>query len=219
MGHHHPPRNRVQGCPRLNLPRFVGQLQNAVIDGEVVPLLANVGIDPRAVRLEDGHKFGGCFFVKVYGVLANSVPANGADKFIGGDAGFADDFGRAPLANVPPKFHLPESILGVDKALGKVQICLALGVNMRDAELIPLDDDFAFEASQFDGAIGLGEGSGDEVANVERGRACGQHNEDEEGDEDAPEPFHGVVPWVKVGRGGIRSWLRFTAAIWYFVVL
>ena len=66
------------------------------------------------------------------------------------------DLGDPSLARVPPKFHLPKAILGMDISLGQKHVIWIFRVNVRDTVFVPVNFDRPFKTSQRDGAIMVG---------------------------------------------------------------
>ncbi len=102
----------------------------------------NVGVDAVGECGEDGERVGGVAFVFGFHVAAI---AQRAGVHVTGQSGGAEDFGEASLAGAFPEFHLKETILSGDDALGEKQVMLVLGVDVGDSPAVAEDIDFSLE--------------------------------------------------------------------------
>ena len=59
---------------------------------------------------------------------------------------------------MPPEVHLPETVLGMDVALGKEQVVMGGCVDLGNPIGVPVDLDLSIQARQLDISINHGEG-------------------------------------------------------------
>ena len=94
----------------------------------------------------------------------------------------AEQFGQAPLGHAPAQLHLPQAVLGMNHALGKPQIGLAAGVDVRDAPAIAQHFHRGLQAGQAQAALVLRQGT-QHHPGVDDDQAQGQEAGDDEQNE------------------------------------
>jgi len=94
---------------------------------------------------------------------------------IGVQRHLAKKLAQATGGSAAVDFHLPEPVLGMDKALGKEEIVKVIGVNMWDTPAVTHNLDRGFQPRQVERAVGLGQ-----AAATEPGQS-GPHDGTEDG--------------------------------------
>ena len=110
-------------------------------------MVLEIGIHTLSIRVDEGPGFGVERRVFQLGYLS---PAQRAQEGIGFHLPAAEHFGELTGADMAPGIHLPEAVLGMDVPLGKEQVVLGPGIDVRDAHLVPVNIHGAIEAFQLD---------------------------------------------------------------------
>ena len=105
---------------------------------------------------------------------------------------------------MPPEVHLPEAILGVDISLGKEQIVLRAGVDMRHTPPVTqyFDENVARTLLQMRIADFLVK----PVAPIDLVRACARVAKGQGGGAAAPRPFPATASSPAARRGSTKPW-------------
>ena len=130
------PRDRVGGCPRLDLVVGVLQPEDGVLERGGGPLvIGEVGVDAVGVGVVvAAHRL----VQRLHLLLGDLAPAERAKELVGRDLRFAEQLGDAARGDVPAEVHLPEAVLGVDVPLRVEEVVRGIRRDDRDAERIAL---------------------------------------------------------------------------------
>ena len=88
--------------------------------------------------------------------------AQGAGQPVGGQGDGAEQGAQFPFGGAPVQFHLPQSVLGMDKTLSYQQIAPIGGVDVGNAPGVPVNGDGLAEGVEVDTAVNLGEVAAEE---------------------------------------------------------
>ncbi len=154
--------------------------QDAELDGEVVGLLRDGGVDADGEALEHvlliGWKDGD-------GVIGGGADLQGALEAVVREERGTEDFGEFAGGVAAEQIHLEETVGCGDEALGDEEVVDRLGVDVGDAVLVAFDGDGGGESGELQGAVYLRQGGAGAVAQPCARAEEGSRAEDAEGEE------------------------------------
>src|SRR5579859_473021 len=110
-----------------NLPGFGFETKDGELDGKVVHMLLDRGVDAARVGFEDALAVRGQRFE---GRSCRAMHSQAARKAVGFEGDFAEDLAQPTGADATVEFHLPEAFPGMNIALRVIEIILVLRINM-----------------------------------------------------------------------------------------
>lgn len=171
-----------------------GEVEETELEGEMVALDGDGGVDAAGVEVEivklvwgedgDGPVGGGTELEDALGTVVE-------------DEAGAEEFSKLAGGVAAEGFHLPETILRGDVALGEDEVVEGGGADVWDSLGVALDGDGRGEAGDGSGAVKLGQGLAHGVAGPEAG------GEEEDGEEQDGE---GEADADGTGESGGAGW-------------
>ena len=176
--------------------RPVGGLvaEEAELEGEVIALESDGGVDAAGVEIEPVHLVGG---EGGDGVLGGGAEEEGALGAVVAEHGVAEDFGEGTGGVAAEELHLPEAVLCGDEALGDDGVVEGGGGDVGHAVGVALDGDGAEEVGDVEDSVELGERGTHNATHPDARADEGDGGEDDEGEEGRGEELaeEGATAW------------------------
>ncbi|CAB4985957.1 unannotated protein [freshwater metagenome] len=146
------PAHRIGRGPRFRLVVRVLQAEDGVLQAQFRPaMLGEIGVDADGIRVEDATRPRGEHRQLL---LRDPAPPEGPQEGVGRHLALAEHLGEPAGGDVPANVHLPEAVLRMRVALCREQVLEALGIDLRDPEVVTNDGDGRLQPSDGQGAGG-----------------------------------------------------------------
>ena len=115
--------------------------------------VVDVGVDPGRESLQDAPALG--VVAGVLGVVERAAELEQPRDAVVMERLLPKHLAQPPLARPPVHFHLPETVLGLDEALGEEEVVEVGGVDVGHPPGVAQHFDFALESGDLDAAVDL----------------------------------------------------------------